>query len=423
MSTPVSAAPRPRYGGPSAGCSPLPLRHKLNMTKASSGHRGFEFLHRLFALTTRVVAAAAFFFFFLFLLPRAASEPRADVSSASADQQGLQFMLSLYRRAADADGRPREPRMFGCNTVRFVRASEFRRSRFPAPSAQRYTYALDFGLTIFPKERLVRATVVHIRSPAPTERSLTCEVRVSTSEEAGWGVASGSGLTLGPRDRWAETDVTPLVSGRRSGGLSLIIRYWCTEDGLLGPLEMGGAGRRGRRGSIRRPFSSRSPLKVPALLLYLEEDMHPKDWLVPSGIPALLVSGRTRHRRSKEPGSIGSDIPNYIRKSIVATNQCKLHSYRVAFRDLGWDHWIIAPHTYNPRYCKGDCPRVLHYGYNAPNHAIVQNFINEIMAGEVPPPSCVPYKYKPISVLMMEKNGSVTYKEYEDMIAESCTCR
>lgn len=37
--------------------------------------------------------------------------------------QGLQFMLSLYRRAADEDGKPRQSRAFGCNTVRLIRPS------------------------------------------------------------------------------------------------------------------------------------------------------------------------------------------------------------------------------------------------------------------------------------------------------------
>ncbi|KAL4648239.1 bone morphogenetic protein 15-like [Arapaima gigas] len=365
-------------------------------------------------------------------LPCAAPEPpaaavrpgyagRRQQQEADRADQGVRFMLSLYRRAADADGRPREPRMFGCNTLRLVRPSASRRSR--APAGQRYTYTLDFDLNVFPKERLIRATIVHLRSSALAAWPLSCEVSVSSSEEPSWGVISQRSLTLGPWDQWAETDVSPLVSVQSGRSLSLIIQYWCVQGGLLRPAEVGGIRRQSQRGSIRRPVSSRAPLRVPALLLYLEEDVRPKDWAVPTGVPSLAVSGRTRRRRSKEPGSIGSDIPNYVRKSTVAKNQCKLHSYRVTFRDLGWDHWIIAPHVYNPRYCKGDCPRVLHYGYNAPNHAIVQNFINEIMAGEVPPPSCVPYKYKPISVLMMEKNGSVTYKEYEDMIAESCTCR
>lgn len=38
------------------------------------------------------------------------------------------------------------------------------------------------------------------------------------------------------------------------------------------------------------------------------------------------------------------------------------------------------------------------------------------------PRCCVPYKYVPISILLIEANGNILYKECEDMIAQSCTC-
>ena len=38
--------------------------------------------------------------------------------------QNLQFMLSLYRSAAEPDGRPKQHRKFGSNTVRLLRPSE-----------------------------------------------------------------------------------------------------------------------------------------------------------------------------------------------------------------------------------------------------------------------------------------------------------
>ncbi len=37
--------------------------------------------------------------------------------------QNLQFMLSLYRSAAEPDGRPKQHRKFGSNTVRLLRPS------------------------------------------------------------------------------------------------------------------------------------------------------------------------------------------------------------------------------------------------------------------------------------------------------------
>lgn len=221
-------------------------------------------------------------------------------------------------------------------------------------------------------------------------------------------------VVLGPQTLWTESDVTSHVSQFKGGKLVLFVQYTCLESGRVRSAVV-------RCRTLRKRLPPQNHIRAPALLLFLEEERHPMEWT--KYIKGLSHPG-SRFRRSKESGSIVSDIPNYKRgKNSVAKNQCKLHSYRVTFRDLGWDHWIIAPHMYNPRYCMGDCPHVLHYGYNSPNHAIVQTFINELVVADIPLPSCVPYKYKPISVLMMEKNGSIVYKEYEDMVAESCTCR
>lgn len=120
--------------------------------------------------------------------------------------------------------------------------------------------------------------------------------------------------------------------------------------------------------------------------------------------------------------SIISDIPNYKRKTSTPKNRCKLHSFRLSFDELGWGHYFIAPPVYNPRFCQGNCPRVLPYGFHSPNHAIIQTVINDLGVGDVPPPSCVPYKYMPMSVLVVHKK-KVEYRELEDMVAESCTCR
>ncbi|KAJ8282041.1 hypothetical protein COCON_G00045600 [Conger conger] len=332
--------------------------------------------------------------------------------------QNLRYMLNLYNRAADTDGQPREPRILGFNTVRLIRSTSTRK-RFSASSPdQQYSYMVQYELKALPLEKLVRAAFVHLRSTALSRVPLSCGVNVSSLGPAGQRVSSGGQMALRPHDQWTEMDITPLISSQSEGRLSLAVQYQCVEDRLV---KITMLRRRGGRRTHGKPVSSQTQLRAPALLLFLAEEAgDPRVWAGPLEARAPSVP---RPRRSKEPGSIGADIPNYIRENGVAKNQCKLHPYRVTFQDLGWDHWIIAPHKYNPRYCRGDCPRILHYGYNSPNHAIVQNFIHEMGVGEVPPPACVPYKYKPISVLMMEKNGSIVYKEYEDMIAESCTCR
>ncbi len=105
------------------------------------------------------------------------------------------------------------------------------------------------------------------------------------------------------------------------------------------------------------------------------------------------------------------------------TDDCDLYDFKVSFGQLKLDHWIIAPHKYNPRYCKGSCPRAVGYIYGSPVHTMVQNIIYEKLDSSVPRPSCVPSEYNPLSVLTIENDGSIAYKEYEEMIATKCTCR
>lgn len=269
-----------------------------------------------------------------------------------------------------------------------------------------------------------------------------------------------------PDEQWTETDITAhvnahILQGRdqnEEGHLTLTVQYWCAKPGLAD--EDGSTSWWWTPLWGRRQKSSESHFDTPSLLLYLEEEREVNEWMG----DLLGVEGRNiirlvgwwhpsnhRLRRSSKDdssseskdlsldalknaptssssfstslsSSIVSDIPNYKRKTSIPKNRCKLHSFRLSFEELGWGHYFIAPPVYNPRYCQGDCPRVLHYGYHSPNHAIIQTVINELGVGDVPPPSCVPYKYMPMSVLVVHKK-KVEYRELEDMVAESCTCR
>jgi len=157
------------------------------------------------------------------------------------------------------------------------------------------------------------------------------------------------------------------------------------------------------------------------------KDPPPETSVDPSKDLATLLSSSKPSSKSKSKSSSSSEPipgrPNYRRKTGVPRNRCRLHSFRLSFEDLGLGHYFIAPPVYNPRYCQGVCPPVLHAGYHSPYHAIIQTVMRELAVGEdVPAPSCVPYKYMPMSVLVRHKSR-IEYRELEDMIAESCTCR
>ncbi|NXX86425.1 BMP15 protein, partial [Urocolius indicus] len=309
--------------------------------------------------------------------------------SAPLSAQPLRFMLSLYRRAADREGRPRHGRRIGTNTVRLVRASAHRAQ----PWAGRwYIQPLTYHLEGQPEaERLLRATVVYLPSLPLARGRLLCALELAAASEAPRALLSPAAH---PRHGWAEADVTPyLALGNGSAG-SLALQHVCVHAGR--------AGHRQAPGAPSHPF----------LLLYLNDTQ--------AGLEPLLTEPR-RHRR--DAGLLAHDLPSYLREQGGDKSDCSLRPFPVSFAQLGWDHWIIAPHRYNPRYCQGACPRLLRYDYHAPNHAVVQSFVHQLVDANVPRPSCVPYRYSPISVLMMERDGGILYKEYENMIAESCTCR
>ncbi|XP_047194849.1 bone morphogenetic protein 15 [Hippoglossus stenolepis] len=390
--------------------------------------------------------------------------------------QNVQFMLSLYRSAAEPDGRPKQHRKFGSNTVRLLRASASTVHYQPAARDHHYTFTVQYHLDTLPSEQLIRASFIHLRSSSPPSSSslpsssssppsssqapepLRCRAQIPS-------LGPGSQVTLEPHEQWTETDITAHVMGHflqrkdqdAGGPLTLTAQYWCTEPWLAGEDSGPWWWWRSRLRGQRR---EEAHLEVPSLLLYLEEGREGKDWMAEllgaEGRNIMRQIGRwhpsvRRRRRSKDSSSeskdplldvlrnaptssssssfpslpsasIASDIPNYKRKTIMPKNRCKLHSFRLSFDELGWGHYFIAPPVYNPRFCQGDCPRLLPSEFHSPNHAIIQTLINDLGIGDVPPLSCVPCKYMPMSVLVVHKK-KVEYKEFEDMVAKSCTCR
>ncbi|NXL01490.1 BMP15 protein, partial [Mesembrinibis cayennensis] len=306
-----------------------------------------------------------------------------------ASGQPLRYMLNLYRRAADREGRPRHGHSLGTNTIRLVRAS----SHGGQPWAGRwYVQPLTYHLEGQPEaEHLLRATVVYLPSLPLARGRLLCALELAATSEAPRALLSPA---VRPHHGWAEADVTPyLVPGNGRAG-RLALQHVCVHAS--------------RAGGRNPPVAPSHPF----LLLYLNDTR--------AGLAPPVTEPR-RHRR--DTGTLAHDLRGYLREQGGEKSDCSLRPFPVSFAQLGWDHWIIAPHRYNPRYCKGACPRLLRYDYHAPNHAVVQSFVHQLVDANVPRPSCVPYRYSPISVLMIERDGGILYKEYENMIAESCTCR
>ncbi|KAK5848214.1 hypothetical protein PBY51_005847 [Eleginops maclovinus] len=327
--------------------------------------------------------------------------------------QNLQFMLNLYQSAAEPDGRPKQHRKFGSNTVRLLRPSASSVHYLPASRDYHYSFTVQYNLHTLPSEQLIRASFIHLRSspssssssPSSTNRSSKqasepprCKAQITS-------LGKESLVTLEPHERWSETDITAHLQQRKQNGeeghLTLTAQYWCTEpwkvDGRYSSWWLHLRGRTRWRGELH--------LEVPSLLLYLEQERDVKDYMLDAKGEDIMKRlhhwhpSFHRQRRSKElpssdtsvdilksaPSSSSSfsnapsssaDFPNEKRKSGAPKNHCKLHSFRLSFDALGWGNYI-APPVYNPCFCQGNCPRLLTYGYHSPRHAIIQTIIND----------------------------------------------
>uniref|UniRef100_A0A674C443 Growth differentiation factor 7 n=1 Tax=Salmo trutta TaxID=8032 RepID=A0A674C443_SALTR len=103
--------------------------------------------------------------------------------------------------------------------------------------------------------------------------------------------------------------------------------------------------------------------------------------------------------------------------------RCSRRQLHVNFKELGWDDWIIAPLDYEAHHCEGVCDFPLRSHLEPTNHAIIQTLMNSMDPDSSPPSCCVPSKLSPISILYIDSGNNVVYKQYEDMVVESCGCR
>ncbi|XP_053349118.1 growth/differentiation factor 6-B [Clarias gariepinus] len=111
------------------------------------------------------------------------------------------------------------------------------------------------------------------------------------------------------------------------------------------------------------------------------------------------------------------------RQGRKSKSRCSKRPLHVNFKELGWDDWIIAPLDYEAYHCEGICDFPLRSHLEPTNHAIIQTLINSMNPSNMPPSCCVPSKLSPISILYIDAGNNVVYKQYEDMVVESCGCR
>ncbi|KAM5301998.1 growth/differentiation factor 9 [Glossophaga mutica] len=367
------------------------------------------------------------------------------------DSGALRYMKRLYKAYATKEGIPKSNRSHLYNTVRlFTPSVQHKQASADQATGATASVGLLFNLDrVRAVEHLLKSVLLYTVNDSvsfPSAAQCTCHLGLrepESSSQTPAGAPHSFSFESQPEFRkkykWVEVDVTallqPLVaSAKRS--IQVSVDFTCVKDRLRPP-------------SARDSSVSLVP---PSLLLYLNDtSTHAyHGWYSlrnrrsppqagrrgPSACPTGEEAAKgVRSRRRRGGGTVSSELQKplvpapfnlseYFKQFLFPQNECELHDFRLSFSQLKWDSWIVAPYRYNPRYCKGDCPRAVGHRYGSPVHTMVQNIIYEKQLDDsVPRPSCVPAKYSPLSVLTVEPDGSIAYKEYEDMIATKCTCR
>ncbi|XP_056332310.1 growth/differentiation factor 6-A [Danio aesculapii] len=147
----------------------------------------------------------------------------------------------------------------------------------------------------------------------------------------------------------------------------------------------------------------------------------------PNPIPQHSIKGHPRHRRRRRTALAGrpgvGPITSGGKGGGRRRTRCSRKPLHVNFKELGWDDWIIAPLDYEAYHCEGLCDFPLRSHLEPTNHAIIQTLMNSMDPESTPPSCCVPSKLSPISILYIDSGNNVVYKQYEDMVVESCGCR
>lgn len=164
---------------------------------------------------------------------------------------------------------------------------------------------------------------------------------------------------------------------------------------------------RQRRSLLNRPSFWDDDLDVDRVL---DEDEYNDDWEDDSG------RSRRRLRTNSQP-----DLA--LEAMRRTNNYCQSKPLYISFHALGWGKWIVAPEGLNANYCDGQCPFPLTSTLTASNHAVLQSVSNHYYPDKVKAPCCVPQKLARMSILYHQTEKTVTMRNYDDMIVETCGCR
>ncbi|XP_015256150.1 PREDICTED: growth/differentiation factor 9 [Cyprinodon variegatus] len=357
---------------------------------------------------------------------------------AKPEQRYVKYLTEVYKKSSRMQRSVDGGNVY--NTIRLIKPQDECHAKSNKESfTQDLFYSLD---QVRRNEQLLKSSLLYsFNLNGPSAVSPECHLSIKEHERSNEcqlcaGVCRTLNFTASTSSRrrrnWVEVDITQFLQPMQKRNVHLLVNISCPEkqktesDGSKGPFG----------------FIMRSP----PLILYLNdtskvanqrsatsssEDLWPHSATNTFQKHVLKSAQRNGHKRWRRESSISKrgdksvdiQLPELKSSSEFPTTDCALYDFRVRFSQLKLDHWIVFPPKYNPRYCRGICPRTMGFIYGSPVHTMVQNIIYEKLDSSVPRPSCVPSHYSPLSVMIFEEDGSYAYKEFKDMVATRCTCR
>ncbi|XP_041845335.1 growth/differentiation factor 9 [Melanotaenia boesemani] len=340
----------------------------------------------------------------------------------------IKYLTDVYKKSPRSQRKVDGDRVY--NTIRLIKPQD---ECLEQSDTESFTQDLSYNLEqIKGKEHLLKSALLYrFDSAHSAPINSVCYLSIHEREQSNQcqlcpGVYHAMNFTTKAdrRRTWVEVDITsflqPLTTFQKKN-VHLLVNISCPEEQRTRS--------NGRRDLLE--FSLRSP----PLILYLNdtskithqrspvsanEDQRPPN--------RFQRRGETRRWKRESPKSKGGHknldvkLPEILLNSEIPTSECALYDFRVKFSQLDLDHVIVHPPKYNPRYCRGICTTTMGYIYGSPRHAMVQSYIFENIDSSVPRPSCVPSHYRPLSVIISSKDGSLHMKDIE-MVATRCTCR
>ena len=120
---------------------------------------------------------------------------------------------------------------------------------------------------------------------------------------------------------------------------------------------------------------------------------------------------------------IQEPVASRIQKNVRNQN-CGRKAWKINFKDIGWDKFIIRPLELNAFYCNGLCEGPFDNSFNVTNHAIMQYFAaNSGYYNFLPKICCVPTSYLSEYFLFYDSNNNIVVKLIDDIVVSSCGCR